>query len=267
MTRELKKKYSILQQNIKKLSSAVVAFSGGVDSTLLLKICKDELKENAYAIMGVTQTMPEEERNMALQLARSIGVEPILIETQELNSKVFCANPDDRCYHCKSLIFGSFQKYLEEKNLYNLLDGSNINDLSDYRPGKKALEELNVISPFIEAGFTKNEIRELSKQLDLPTWDKEALACLATRIAFGDEITAEKLDMINKAEKFLRDKGFTYVRARIQKNQLRIETSIEQLPVLFEDEMRKEVVKYMKELGFKFVTIDMEGYRMGSMNN
>lgn len=267
MDKVLKNKYNNLKSYLNDFLEVVVAYSGGVDSTLLLKICRDELKDRAHAIIGVTTTMPEADKIQAIELAGKLGVQPILIETQELNSPDFCNNPTDRCYHCKKIIFSSFKAYLLANNLYNLMDGSNVDDLKDYRPGSKALDELGVLSPFIFADFTKADIRILSKELLLPTWDKEALACMATRIAYGEEITRQKLNTIEKAEHFLREKGFTYVRARVQGVQLRIETSAEQLPLLFADDMRQEVVKYMKNLGFKYVTIDMEGYRMGSMNN
>ncbi len=267
MDKELKTKFDLLKSNIKKLGEVVVAYSGGVDSTFLLKVCKDELNDKAHAILGVSYTMPEKDRIQAIDLAKKIGIEPILIQTPEFSSPDFCNNPVDRCYHCKKIIFSSFKKYMVDNHLNNLLDGSNTDDLKDYRPGKKALDELQVISPLIQAGFSKEDIRLVSKEIQLPTWNKEALACLATRITYGEEITLDKLKNIEKAEEFLREIGFTYVRARIQGDQMRIETSVEELPLLFADGTRQKIVKFVKDLGYKFVTIDMEGYRMGKMNN
>jgi uncharacterized protein len=267
MDKTLKNKYNSLLSFLNKYDELVVAYSGGVDSTLLLKIIKDIKNIKAYAIIGKSPSTPESEFSQAILIANQIGVDPIIIETHEIHSPDYCSNTLERCYHCKKVIFGTFLKHIESLGLKNLADGSNYDDLKDFRPGKKALEEFGVISPFKETCFTKNDIRELSKELKLPTWNKEALACLATRISYGEPITIEKLRKIEMAENCLRDFGFKYVRARLHGDQLRIETAADQLHMFFEDGIRERIISKMKEIGFKYITIDMEGYRMGSMNN
>jgi uncharacterized protein len=267
MDKLLQTKYNSLIQFLKKYDEWVVAYSGGVDSTLLLKILKDSGSLKVHAIIGKSPSTPETEFDMALQQACQIGVEPIVIETNELNTSDYCSNTLERCYHCKKVIFGTFLKYIRENGLKNLADGSNYDDLKDFRPGNKALEEFGVISPFKETGFTKNDIRELSNELKLSTWNKEALACLATRISYNEPITIEKLKKIEKSEAFLRDLGFRYVRVRLYGEQIRIETAADQIPKFFDDDNQQRIIAKMKEIGFKYITIDMEGYRMGSMNN
>ena len=266
MQKELKAKYNKLKNYLSTLDEIVIAYSGGVDSTLLLKVARDIELLRVYAIIGKTSSTPADEFTSALTTARQIGIEPVVLETEEMNSPEFCSNSLDRCYHCKKSIFKTFQNYIDSLGMKNLADGSNYDDLSDFRPGTRALEEYGVISPFKENGFTKNDIRELSKELMLPTWNKEAMACLATRIAYGEPINTKKLEMIEEAENYLRKMGFTSVRARIQGQQLRIESSADQLYKFFEEDVRQQVIQKMKEIGFKFITIDMEGYRMGSMN-
>lgn len=267
MNKVLRNKYNLLKDYLKNLEEIVVAFSGGVDSTLLLKVAKDITDIRVYAIIGKSPSTPKTEFQQALTLAREIGIEPIVLETNEINSPDYCSNSLERCYHCKKIIFGTFTKHIEQLGLKNLADGSNYDDLADFRPGTKALREFRVISPLRETGFTKNDIRELSKEINLPTWNKEAMACMATRIAYGESISVEKLQMIEKAEHYLRELGFTYVRARLDGEQLRIETATDMLYKFFEDGLRQNIIAKMKEIGFKYITIDMEGYRMGSMNN
>ncbi|MBN2485903.1 MAG: ATP-dependent sacrificial sulfur transferase LarE [Bacteroidales bacterium] len=266
MEKELKKKYAALKNYLKKLEEIVVAFSGGVDSTLLLKISNDITGLKVYALIGKSYSTPQAEFLYAMEMAQQIGVNPIVVETNELNSPDYCNNALDRCYRCKKIIFGTFISYMHEFGLRNLADGSNYDDLSDFRPGNKALEEFGVISPFKEFGFTKGNIRELSKELKLPSWNKEALSCLATRISYGEPITREKLLKIEHAETYLRELGFSSVRARLHGDQLRIESSSEQLHRFFEENTRQRIIEKMKGIGFKYISVDMEGYRMGSMN-
>lgn len=266
MDRSLQKKYQKLREFLLELEEVVIAYSGGVDSTLLLKVSKDELGDEAIALIGKSEAMPEKEFEDALFTARTLGVEPVIINTHETDQPDYCENPVNRCYICKRHIFGAFDAYMTNNELLHLIDGSNVDDLKDYRPGNKALEQYKVISPLKEAGFTKEDIRELSKELGLATWKKEAMACLSTRIAYNDPITIEKLRQIEKAEEFLRLMKFTKVRARMQESTLRIEVNPLEVPRFFEDDTRKLVLSRMKELGFKNVSVDMEGYKMGSMN-
>ncbi len=267
MGMELEKKYSNLKELIAGLKQVVVAYSGGVDSTFLLKVALDQLNENVTAIMGKSVSMPEKEFEEAVALARGLGIEPVVIRTDEINLPDYYTNPTDRCYHCKHVIFEAFKKYVSDHSLKNLVDGSNYDDLSDYRPGKKALEETGVISPLKETGFSKEDIRTMSKKLNLPTWNKEAMACLSTRIAYGEIITNEKLKQISRAETYLRELGFTFVRVRVKDMHCKIETNPEQLALFFQDGVSKKVVDKLKKIGYKTVSIDLEGYRMGSMND
>ncbi len=262
----LRSKYNQLQEFFAELEEAVIAFSGGVDSTLLLKVAKDVLDHEVMAIIGKSDTMPEREFEDALLTARLMGIEPVVIQTHEIESPDYCNNPIDRCYHCKKHIFGSFTDFMLSHKLLHLVDGSNSDDLKDYRSGNKALEQYEVLSPLRDLGFTKQDIRDLSKELGLSTWNKEAMACLATRIAHNDPITLEKLRMIELAETYLRSNDFTQVRARIKQNSLRIEVNPLEVARFFEDSTRQMVIQKMKELGFQEVSIDMDGYRMGSMN-
>jgi uncharacterized protein len=267
MEKILKNKYRTLQHYLQDLGEIVVAYSGGVDSTFLLKVAKDTLRQKARAIIGNSAVIPHEEFQTAIELAKRFGEDPVVIQNQELNSPLFISNPADRCYHCKHIIFNEFLEHVRSLGLKNLADGSNIDDLKDYRPGTKALEEMVVLSPLCETGFTKHDIRLLSKELKLPTWDKEAMACLATRIPYGEEITTEKLAMVEQAEIILRELGFSWVRARLFGKNLRIEVAARQLHLFFDDKMREKIIQEMKKLDFRYITLDMEGYRMGSMND
>lgn len=267
MEDQLKLKYDKLKSILSDLQEVVVAYSGGVDSTLLLKVAHDTLGEKVIAIIGKSLSMPDKEFNEGLQIANQIGVNPIVIETNELALPVYIRNPVDRCYHCKKHIFGEFITYIKQHGCRNLIDGSNYDDLKDYRPGKQALEEFKVISPLRDAEFNKTDIRQLSKALQLTTWNKEAMACLSTRIAYNEEITKEKLIRIAKAEEYLRAEGFDLVRARLQEGHVRIETHPEQVKEFYTDKKRNRVFNHLKELGFNTVSVDLEGYRMGSMND
>jgi uncharacterized protein len=267
MKKELEKKYSGLKQYLNNLGKVVIAYSGGVDSALLLKVAADELGEDAIALIGKSESMPEAEFKEAISIAKEIGIEPVVVKTNEIESPVYYSNPVERCYHCKKIIFGAFDDYMKHNKLIHLLDGSNHDDLKDYRPGTKALEYYKVTSPLKELEFTKNDIRELSQELGLSTSNKEAMACLSTRIAYNEPITKHKLQMIEEAENFLKGLHFNQVRARLQNETLRIEVSPDQVPRFFDGDIRQKVLKKMKSLGFKHISIDMEGYRMGSMNN
>ncbi len=263
MDKNVYEKYLQLKTLLACYQEVVVAYSGGVDSTLLLKVAFDALGKNVKAVIGKSESMPTHEFEAAVNIARTIGIDPIVLEANEVCSPIYKSNPVDRCYHCKKIIFGVFIKFMETQGYKNLIDGSNIDDLKDYRPGAKALDELYISSPLKEVGFTKNDIRKLSRELYLPTWEKEAMACLSTRISYGDEITIEKLKKIEKAELFLREIGFKNVRARMQSENVRIEVNQEQIVLFFANELIEKVVNEMKSIGFKSVSVDLEGYKMG----
>ncbi|MFW5699316.1 MAG: ATP-dependent sacrificial sulfur transferase LarE [Bacteroidota bacterium] len=259
-------KYNKLKDILREMGHVIVAYSGGVDSAFLLKVAVDVLGEKAYGVLAVSPTYPSREYDQAKKLADSMGAKLRVITTNEIENQDFVENPVNRCYFCKSELFTEITKIAKRENLKNMVDGSNFDDLGDHRPGKQALKELDVRSPLQEAGLTKDEIRQLSQSLGLPTWKKEALACLSSRFPYGEKIDATKLKMVDEAENFLRDLGFRNLRARHQKTTIKIEVDPDDIAKFFHDEIRKKVVTKMKEIGYTYVTVDLEGYRSGSMN-
>lgn len=263
----LQDKYKKLQEIIKEMGSVVIGFSGGVDSTLLAKVAHDVLQDKAIAVIGRSETYPEDELNEAIKLAEMIGIRYKIVDTKETDNLKFAENPPDRCYYCKTELFSKLKEIAIEEKIEWIADGTNVDDLGDYRPGLIAVKENNVRSPLLEAGLTKKEIRELSRALGLPTWDKPSFACLSSRFPYGLPIDREKLKKIDKAESFLRKSGLKIVRVRyIDENTVRIETGKEEFKKFFDDEFRIKVVKELKNLGFIYITLDLEGYRTGSMN-
>ena len=262
----LSEKYDFLKSYIKELGSVAVAFSSGVDSTLLLKVAHDELGDKCIALTGSSESFPQTEQEESNSFCEREGIKQVLFFSNELQNEDYAKNPKDRCYHCKHILFSTMQKLAKENGVSYVLEGSNVDDLGDYRPGLNAIAELGIKSPLREAGLTKDEIRQLSKQLDLPTFQKQSFACLASRIPYGERITAEKLKRIEEAEDFLKKKGFSYYRVRIQDKLARIEVLPKDIERFMEDSLRNEVVAYFKQLGFSYVTLDLQGYRTGSMN-
>jgi uncharacterized protein len=266
MTPELQQKYDRLRDTLAEMGGVVVAYSGGVDSTLLLSVAHEVLGDRALAVTAFSETYPSREGEAALELARSLGIPLVPIETSELNIGNFAENPPDRCFYCKSELFTRLRAVAQERGIPFVADGSNADDLGDQRPGREAAAQLRVRSPLLEAGLTKQDIRDLSKERGLPTWDKPSLACLASRFPYGDRITAEKLSQVAQAEVFLRDKGFSQVRVRHHGNIARIEVDPQDVPRLTDDGLRSAVVAQLRELGFTYVTVDLQGFRSGSMN-
>ena len=262
----LNDKYDFLKSYIKELGSVAVAFSSGVDSTLLLKVAHDELGDKCIALTGSSESFPQTEQEESNSFCKKEGIQQVLFFSNELQNEDYAKNPKDRCYHCKHILFSTMQKLAKENGVSYVLEGSNVDDLGDYRPGLNAIAELGIKSPLREAGLTKDEIRQLSKQLDLPTFQKQSFACLASRIPYGERITAEKLKRIEEAEDFLKKKGFSYYRVRIQDKLARIEVLPKDIERFMEENLRNEVVAYFKQLGFLYVTLDLQGYRTGSMN-
>jgi uncharacterized protein len=261
------KKTDKLTNIIKELKSVLVAYSGGVDSTYLLKTAIDTIgTKNVLAVIASSETYPEHEKKEALELCNNLGAKCMVIETEELNDPKFKSNPNERCYYCKTELFSKLIEIAKEKNIPYVVDGSNADDQHDFRPGTKAKEELGIRSPLQEAKLTKSEIRALSKELGLSTWDKPSYACLASRIPYGTEIKSELLVKIGEAENYLRELGFGQLRVRHHGNLARIEIERQELPGIMKDNLMDKINKRFGELGYIYVTLDLKGYRTGSMN-
>jgi len=262
----LQEKYEILKENMKKRGSAAIAFSGGVDSTFLVKVAHEVLKDKMIAVTATSSTYPERELKEAIKYAKDMGVKHLIISSEELDIEGFASNPTNRCYYCKKELFTKINEIAKENGVEYVFDGSNIDDDGDYRPGMQAARELEVISPLKEAKLTKDDIRVLSKELGLPTWNKPAFACLSSRFPYGNEITAPKLKMVDEAEQFLLDMGIRQVRVRHHGEIARIEVAPEERTRFFDIEVMNRIGERFKQIGFTYVTLDMLGYRTGSMN-
>ncbi len=266
LTEELQAKLSALEAYLKGLGSLAVGFSGGVDSSFLLAVAHEVLGDRVIAVTNADASVPERELKEAKAFCEARGIRCVISHADPLQEEHYRKNDPDRCYYCKYGIFSEIQKIAAENGISYAAEGSNMDDLGDYRPGLRAVADLAVKSPLREAGLTKSEIRQISKAMGLPTWSKPAYACLASRFVYGEEITEEKLHMIERAETFLIEQGFLEERVRMHGNIARIEVSEKDIPRLAADDMREAVYAKFREIGFLFVTLDLHGYRTGSMN-
>ncbi|MEW5806736.1 MAG: ATP-dependent sacrificial sulfur transferase LarE [Acidobacteriota bacterium] len=259
-------KYEKLKSIVKECESLLVAFSGGVDSSFLARVACDALKGRTLAVTAVSESLPKSEKIQAKTIALEIGIPHLFIESGEMGNSEFLKNSYTRCYFCKSDLFERLRSIAREKGFKFIAYGANADDEGDFRPGSRAALEFGAIAPLREAGLTKEEIRLLSRELGLSTWNKPSKACLSSRIPYGEEITAEKLRQIEMAEEALEMLGFRQLRVRHHGSIARIELGAEELDRIGNPRMRNEIVRLVKKAGFKFVTIDLEGYRMGPFN-
>jgi uncharacterized protein len=254
-----------LERIVAPYGSALVAFSGGVDSSLALAVCARALpKEKVLAVTSNNETYLPSELDLAREFAGSLGVEHLIVNTRELDNPDYASNPKERCYFCKSTLYSDLRRIAGERGYACVVDGANADDEGDYRPGRKAAKELEVVSPLSLAGVGKAEVRDLAKHLGLPSWDKPALACLSSRFPYGQEITAEKLAQVARAEEFLREQGFRQVRVRHHGEIARLEVGPEEMERAFA--LREKISAELKEAGFLYVALDMSGYESGSLN-
>lgn len=263
---ETEQKYEKLKDDLRALKSVAVAFSGGVDSSFLLKTAKDVLGDQVLAVTAVSCSFPKREFEEAKRFCESYQIRQVVVESAELDIPGFRLNPVNRCYLCKRELFEKICRIAQEHHLNAVAEGSNVDDDGDYRPGLMAVKELGVYSPLRYAGLCKQEIRALSKMLGLRTWDKQSFACLSSRFVYGETISEEKLRMVDEAEQLLLDLGFHQVRVRIHDRIARIEIMPEEFSKLMGDDVRERVYSRLKSLGFSYVTLDLCGYRTGSMN-
>ena len=265
-TISLSAKLESLKSILSGMGSLLIAYSGGVDSTFLLKVASSVLGDKVMAVTASSETYPSRELEEAKGNAKMLGVKHVIINTNELDDENFAGNPPERCYYCKKELFSKLVELAKQYGLNYVADGSNYDDLNDFRPGTRAASQFGIRSPLKEAMLTKEEIRALSKRMNLPTWNKPPQPCLSTRFPYGTKITREKLSRVERAEEFLAGFGVKQLRVRVHGDIARIEVPRGDMHIFFDEDIAKEIVDKFKALGYAYVTMDIEGYRMGSMN-
>ncbi|HCC68643.1 MAG TPA: ATP-dependent sacrificial sulfur transferase LarE [Nitrospiraceae bacterium] len=259
-------KLGFLVNIIREMDKVVVAYSGGVDSTLVLKVASMTLDNNVLAVTASSESFPPDELSFAKAIASSINAQHRIIRTEELRDDNFSSNPPDRCYYCKKELFGKLSEIAAKEGYHYVLDGTNADDVQDWRPGRRAATELKVRSPLLEAQLRKKEVRDISFRLGLPTWDKPATPCLSSRFPYGHRITAEGLERVLRAEDYLKGFGLRELRVRDYGKTARIEVMPEELHLLVREDVRTKVIAFFKSLGYKFISLDLQGFRSGSLN-
>lgn len=267
LTFDIESKYTELKSILGSMGSVAIGFSGGIDSTLLIRVATDVLGEYALAVIGRSETYPTREFEEAIQLAEEFGSRYRVVNTEETDNLKFRENPPDRCYFCKTELFGKLDDIAREEGIRWIADGTITDDLGDFRPGMRAKSENNVRSPLLEAGFSKNDVRVLARHLGIPTWDKPSFACLSSRFPYGFGITKENLMKVDSAETLMRDLGFRFFRIRHHDDRTaRLEIGPQEFHRILDGSLREQIVSHLKTLGYVYVTLDLQGYRTGSMN-
>ncbi len=263
----MESKLEKLREIIRSYESVLVAFSGGADSTFVLKVAREVLgREKVKAVTAQSASLPQKEFEASCELARLIDVDQLVIETREMEKSGYTDNAVSRCYFCKETLYEMIRPLADQAGFREICNGTNVDDLDDYRPGLKAAEQFAIKSPLVEAGLAKSDVRHFSRELGLSTWDKPAQACLASRIPYGEKVTDEKLDQVERAEDFLRELGFRVVRVRHHGSVARIEVGREEMERFLDEEIRAEIDRALRSLGFLYITLDLQGYRVGSLN-